>query len=176
MLPATGLILELASGSGEHVVYFAGEFPKTVWQPTDIKQDALASIDSHRTAESAPNVLPSLYLDVNTSIWPVAKVEAVVCINMLHITPWVSCVALLNGVAKILHTGGFLILYGPFKQHGRHTAQTNAIFDISLTRENAQWGIRDIEEIGNTAEKAGLELADQINMPSNNFCLILKRT
>jgi len=129
VLPPRGLVLEVASGSGEHAAYFAKRLPTLLWQPTDPDPRALASITGHRTAADAPNLLPPLWLDAMSEEWPVQRADALVCINMIHITPWEACKGLMTGAERTLRSGGVLYLYGPYQIDGRHTAQSNEDFD-----------------------------------------------
>ena len=139
VLPPRGLVLEVASGSGEHAAYFAKRLPTLLWQPTDPDPRALASITGHRTAADAPNLLPPLWLDAMSEEWPVQRADALVCINMIHITPWEACKGLMTGAERTLRSGGVLYLYGPYQIDGRHTAQSNEEFDAWLRTQSAQW-------------------------------------
>lgn len=175
VLPPTGLVLEVASGSGEHAAYFAGKLPALRWQPTDPDQDAFASIVAHRTAAGAPNLLPPLHLDVTAERWPIERAGAVVCCNMIHIAPWSACEGLIAGAARILPADAPLYLYGPYKIGGRHTAPTNQVFDDRLRAQNAAWGIRDIEEVTALAVRHGFAPAETVPMPANNLSVIFRR-
>jgi len=176
LLPQTGTILEIASGTGEHACYFAPAFGTAIWQPTDTDESAIASINAHRQAEAPANLAPALHLNVMEPEWPVNAADAVLCVNMVHIAPWACCENLLRGCAHVLSPGAPLVLYGPFKQDGTHTAPSNAEFDQTLRGENAKWGIRDIGEIAEAGKASGLTIEDPIAMPSNNFCVILRQT
>lgn len=175
MLPARGLILEIASGSGEHAVHFAQALPSLAWQPSDTDAEALASITAHRAAAHLPNLLPPLKLDVTAQTWPVAYADAIVCCNMIHIAPWTACEGLIAGAARVLPAGGVLYLYGPYKVGGRHTAPSNAAFDADLRARDPAWGIRDLDEVAALAEKHGLTLAETVAMPANNLSVIFRR-
>ncbi len=175
VLPALGLVLEVASGSGEHAVYFAKALPSLTWQPTDSASDALASIVAHRAAASVPNLLQPLELDVTAETWPVAHADAVVCCNMIHIAPWSACAGLIAGAARVLPAGGVLYLYGPYKIDGRHTAPSNEAFDADLRARNPQWGIRDLGDVAALAERHGFGLAETVAMPANNLSVIFRR-
>jgi SAM-dependent methyltransferase len=175
VLPRKGLVLEVASGSGEHAAYFAKEMPALTWQPTDPDAAALASIAAHRAADGVPNLLPPLRLDVTAEVWPVARADAVLCINMIHISPWQATEGLLAGAARTLPAGGVLYLYGPYKIDGRHTAPSNHDFDVSLRAQNSQWGIRDLADVTELAKSHNLALADTVPMPANNFSIIFRR-
>lgn len=175
VLPALGLVLEVASGSGEHAVYFAKALPSLTWQPTNSASDALASIVAHRAAASVPNLLQPLELDVTAETWPVAHADAVVCCNMIHIAPWSACAGLIAGAARVLPAGGVLYLYGPYKIDGRHTAPSNEAFDADLRARNPQWGIRDLGDVAALAERHGFGLAETVAMPANNLSVIFRR-
>lgn len=174
VLPSKGLALEIASGSGEHAAYFAAKFPALDWQPTDPDPAALASIAAHRADADLPNLLPSLPLDVAATQWPIARADAIICCNMIHIAPWAACEGLLAGAARILPPGGLLYLYGPYKLGGRHTAPTNAAFDERLRAQNAAWGIRDLDDVAALAQRFGLALTETVPMPANNLSVIFR--
>jgi SAM-dependent methyltransferase len=174
VLPPRGLVLEVASGSGEHAAYFAKRLPTLLWQPTDPDPRALASIAAHRTAADAPNLLSPLSLDAMTEQWPIQRVDALVCINMIHITPWAASKGLMTGAERTLRTGGVLYLYGPYQINGRHAAQSNRDFDVWLRTQNAQWGVRDLAEVRDLAQRHGFSLAETIPMPANNLSVIFE--
>lgn len=175
VLPPRGLVLEIASGSGEHAVYFAERLPSISWQPTDTDAKALASIGAHRDAANAPNLLPPLRLDVAASTWPVARADVVVCNNMIHIAPWAATEGLMAGAERTLAPGGTLFLYGPYKVDGRHTAPSNHDFDLDLKRRNPAWGIRDLGEVTELARRHDLDLVETVAMPANNLSVIFRR-
>ncbi len=175
ILPAQGLVLEVASGSGEHAVHFARALHSLTWRPTDPDSDALASIVAHRAAASVPNLLSPLELDVTAKTWPVAHADAVVCCNMIHIAPWSACEGLIVGAARVLPVGGVLYLYGPYKISGRHTAPSNAAFGAELQARNPQWGIRDLDDVTVLAKRSGFALAETVPMPANNLSVIFRR-
>ena len=174
-LPATGLVLEIASGSGEHALHFAAHFPALSFQPTDPDAAALASIAAWRAEAQLPNLLPPLMLDVMEDAWPVPKADAVLCINMIHIAPWEASAALVRGAARVLSRDGVLFLYGPFKQGGQHTAPSNVEFDSSLRTQDAQWGVRDLEAVAEHASAAGFAAPVIEEMPANNLSVIFRR-
>jgi len=174
VLPSKGLVLEVASGSGEQAAFFAQQLPPLLWQPTEFHQRSLASIAAHRAAANAPNLLPPLYLDASSQHWPVKHADALVCINMIHITPWSVSEGLMAGAQRMLSSGGILYLYGPYKIEGRHTAASNAEFDISLRTQNPQWGIRDLAEVRDLAKRHGFTLTETISMPANNLSVIFR--
>lgn len=174
-LPASGLVLEIASGSGEHALHFATHFPALSFQPTDPDAAALASIVAWQAEVSLPNLLLPLMLDVMADAWPVQKADAVLCINMIHIAPWEATAALMRGAARVLPRDGILFLYGPFKQGGQHTTPSNAEFDASLRAQDVRWGVRDLEAVAEIASAAGFAAPIVEAMPANNLSLILRR-
>jgi hypothetical protein len=175
VLPSEGLMLEVASGSGEHAAYFAQNLPALDWQPTDPDPQALASISAHRAEVSLPNLLPPLAIDVTAAQWPIGRADAAICCNMIHIAPWAVCEGLIAGAARILPAGGLLYLYGPYKIGGRHTAPTNLAFDERLRVQNAAWGIRDLDDVTALAAQRGFALAETVPMPANNLSVIFRR-
>jgi hypothetical protein len=175
VLPPLGLVLEIASGSGEHATYFAKELPSLVWQPTDPDAQALLSIAGHRDDAGAANLLAPLRLDVTSAHWPVERADAVMCCNMIHISPWAACEGLMAGAERVLPAGGILYLYGPYKIGGRHTAPSNAEFDAYLRNQNAAWGIRDLDEITALAKRHNFALVETVQMPANNLSVIFRR-
>ena len=175
VLPKRGLVLEIASGSGEHAAYFAQALPALEFQPTDAEERALASIVAHRAAANAPNLLPPLVLDVTADAWPVQHADAILCINMIHISPWAASEALMAGAARVLPANGVLYLYGPYRIDGRHTAPSNEAFDAYLRAQNPQWGVRDLAEVADLAKRNGFVLAETAAMPANNFSVIFRR-
>jgi SAM-dependent methyltransferase len=174
VLPPRGLVLEVASGSGEHAAYFAMALPGLSWQPTDPDAEALASIAAHRAAAGAPNLLAPLHLDVTADDWPVERADAVVCANMIHIAPWTACEGLIAGAARALPPGGILYLYGPYKIDGRHTAPSNQEFDVSLRERNPLWGIRELTDVVALAARHGFAVAETVKMPANNLSVIFR--
>ncbi len=172
-LPETGEVLEVASGTGQHVAWFARRFPGLQWQPTDPDPAALQAIPLW-TAGLA-NIGPPLALDVTSHDWPVDRADAVVCINMVHIAPWAAAEGLMAGAGRVLAAGGLLFLYGPFRQHGRHTAPSNERFDRSLRHSHPDWGIRDMSEVAASGAASGLTLREARPMPANNFTLIFEK-
>jgi hypothetical protein len=174
-LPASGLILEIASGSGEHALHFAAHFPALSFQPTDPDAAALASIAAWRGEALLANLLAPLMLNVMADDWPVLKADAALCINMIHIAPWEATAALMLGAARILPPDGTLFLYGPFKRGGVHTALSNAEFDASLQAQDARWGLRDLEAVADIASAAGFAAPVVEAMPANNLSVIFRR-
>lgn len=174
-LPATGTVLEIASGSGEHAVHFAVAFPALTWQPSDPDPDALTSIVAWSGEAAAANILLPLQLDAATPDWPVARAAAILCINMVHISPWEATLGLFAGAARLLSPGAPLILYGPYVEADVPTAESNRAFDASLRARNPAWGLRDTASVAAAAEQAGLGLAARRAMPANNLMLLFRR-
>jgi hypothetical protein len=175
-LPDSGLVLEIASGTGEHAVHFAKEFSALEWQPTDIHADALTSIAAWRNAEPLPNLRAPLKLDASSPDWPIDRADAVLSINMVHISPWASALGLLNGAAQLLNAGAPLILYGPWITAEGETASSNLEFDAQLRARDPAWGLRTVEEFAAAAEERGFALQETRAMPANNRMLVLRRT
>ncbi len=175
-LPATGLVLEVASGSGEHVVHFARHLPALVFQPSDPNPEALASIAAWAAAGGLGNVRPPVQLDVCQPFWPIANAAALVCINMIHISPWEATLGLISGAAAILPEGAPLYLYGPYVRAGVETAPSNLAFDRSLRERNPAWGVRRLEDVAAAAASAGFAGPDITEMPANNLSVVFKRT
>ena len=173
-LPASGTVLELASGTGEHAVHFARRFPNLDWQPSDVHADALASIAAHRVAADLPNILPPITLDASSPDWSVERADAVLSINMVHISAWTAALGLVDGAARLLSSGAPLILYGPWLQGGVEPAATNLAFDADLKRRDPSWGLRRVEEFAAAAAERGLMLAETRSMPANNLMLLLR--
>ena len=172
-LPDRGVVLEIASGTGEHALAFARRFPKLDWQPTDPDPEALASIAAW--AEDGPHNLKSpLHLDVDAADWPLDAADAVLCINMVHIAPWSAALGLLDGAARLLELGAPLILYGPWLQADVPTAPSNHAFDISLRQRDPRWGLRLVEKFEAEAAVRGFGLLERRPMPSNNLMLHLE--
>jgi SAM-dependent methyltransferase len=175
VLPREGVVVEIASGSGEHAVFFASGLPSLSWQPTDIDAGALASIAAHRAAEDVANLLAPLLLDTMAEPWPVGYADAVICNNMIHIAPWAVTEALMRGAGRIMPPGGVLFLYGPYRIEGRHTAPSNEEFDASLRARNPAWGIRDLIDVTQLAVRNGFTLIETVPMPANNLSVIFRR-
>jgi SAM-dependent methyltransferase len=175
VLPAQGLVLEIASGSGEHGVHFAKGLPALTWQPTDPDAAALASIAAHRADAALPNLLAPLRFDVTAESWPVERADALLCINMIHISPWAASEALFAGAARVLRPGGIVYLYGPYRIDGRHTAPSNEAFDAQLRAQNAAWGVRDLADVTALAKSCGLAFVETVAMPANNLSVVFRR-
>lgn len=174
-LPASGLVLEVASGSGEHAAHFARAFPQLEWQPSDPDPAALGSIEAWRADSGLANLREPVILDATAETWPVERAQAMLNINMIHISPWAAALGLLDGAAKALPLGGPLIVYGPWLVDGIETAPSNLAFDADLKRRNPAWGLRKVEDFAAEAKKRGLQLDDQQEMPANNRMLLLIR-
>lgn len=171
VLPRSGVVLEIASGSGEHAAYFAQEFPALEWRPSDPDPDARRSIAAW--CAGIENVLPPLALDAAAAEWPVDRADALLCINMVHISPWEATLGLMAGAAALLAPGAPLILYGPFLQAGVPTAPSNLAFDESLRARDSRWGLRSVEAI--TAAAISFSLDSSFVMPANNVSLVFRR-
>ena len=175
-LPASGLVLEIASGTGEHAVHFAERFPQLEWQPSDIHTDALSSIAAWRVSAALPNLRQPIVLDAASSVWPIDKADVVLSINMVHISPWASALGLIAGAKRVLPRGGPLILYGPWLKDDIPTVPSNVAFDQDLRRRDPEWGLRRVEDFASAAPQHGLELEQTRPMPANNLMLLLRRT
>jgi SAM-dependent methyltransferase len=175
LLPRRGAVLEIASGTGQHAAHCAAAVPQWDWQPSDVEPGALASIDAR--CEGLGNVRPALLLDVLRPTWPGAPavVDAIFCANMLHISPWPTCAALMQGAARHLAANGVLVLYGPYVVDGEPTAPSNVAFDADLRSRDASWGLRRLADVTAEAEAAGLALRERIAMPANNLLLAWAR-
>jgi len=174
-LPNRGLVLEVASGTGEHAVYFAQRFPNLEWQPSDVHPDALASIAAWRDEAGLPNLRPPLVLDAAARDWPIGNADALLSINMVHISPWASALGLIEGAARLLPAGGPLILYGPWLKDDIETVDSNVAFDRDLRSRDPEWGLRRVEDFAAAADERGLRLHDTRAMPANNLMLLLRR-
>lgn len=172
-LPTTGLVLEIASGSGEHCAAFAARFGALLWQPGDPEAAARASIDAW--CAELPNVLPSLALDAAAENWPVATADAILCVNMVHISPWEATLGLMTGAGRLLGPGAPLVLYGPYRQRDVPTSESNEAFDLSLKARDPRWGLRHVEDVSGAAAAQGLMLQRIVPMPANNLSLVFRR-
>lgn len=171
ILPPSGLVLEVAAGTGEHAVHMAAALPGLEWQPSDPSDEARASIDAWATGQA--NIRPALALDASAWPWPIVRADAVLCVNMIHIAPWAAGLGLLRGAAALLPAGAPLILYGPFIQAGVETAASNLDFDASLRARNPEWGLRRLEDVAEAA--TGFQLERVIAMPANNLTVAFRR-
>ena len=174
-LPENGLVLEIASGTGEHVVHYAAARPELTFQPSDPDAGARASVDDWVRTLGLGNVRPALEIDVTRTTWPVERADAVLCCNMIHIAPWEAAIGLVAGAARLLPPGGLLFLYGPSRVGGRHTAPSNEAFDADLRRRNPAWGVRDLEAVAELAASRGFSVPEIVEMPANNLSLLLNR-
>ncbi|MBE7198671.1 MAG: DUF938 domain-containing protein [Parafilimonas terrae] len=175
VLPAGGTVLEIASGTGEHAAHLAAALPQLTWRPSDPDAAARRSIAAHGRRAGLSNIQAPLDLDAASDRWPDGPVNAIVCINMIHIAPWAATEGLMAGAGRILQPGGILYLYGPFREEGRHTAESNAAFDAGLRERDARWGVRDRERVSALAAEHGLRLTRRIAMPANNLSLIYRQ-
>lgn len=173
ILPPRGLVLEIASGSGEHALHFAAALPALTFQPSDPDAEARASIDAW--CAGVANIRPALALNAAAPDWPVDRADAVLCINMIHIAPWAACEGLMRGAARVLPPEAPLVLYGPFRRGGAHTAPSNAAFDDSLRSRDPAWGVRDLEAVAAEAAAAGFGPPAITPMPANNLTLAFRR-
>ena len=174
-LPQSGHFLEIASGSGYHVANFARAFPRAVWQPSDPDAAARASITAHMEDGELPNVLAPLALSVESRPWPVIGIDAVLCINMIHISPWPATEALFGGAGEALDRNGILFTYGPYVIDGDFIADSNKAFDADLKQRNPAWGLRELRDIETFAERGNFMLAATVAMPANNFALVFRK-
>jgi len=174
-LPAHGLVLEIASGSGQHAAFFARVLPNLVWQPSDTDPGALGSIRIYCEEANLDNLRSPLLLDASASAWPIDRADAVVSINMIHIAPWTACLGLLDGSARLLSPDAPLILYGPFVIDGDFVAPSNVEFDRRLRGENAAWGVRELREVERAAEARGFRLDRVVARPANNQVVVFRR-
>ena len=175
VLPASGAVLEVASGSGEHIVHFALEFPALDWQPSDPEASALASIAAWSDEAGLPNIAPPIRIDAMAADWALARADAILCINMIHIAPWAATLGLMAGAGRLLSDGARLYLYGPFRERGVTLAQGNADFDASLKGRDPEWGLRWVHDVAEVASAHGLALTERHEMPANNLSLVFRK-
>jgi hypothetical protein len=175
LLPSAGLVLEISAGTGEHALFFAAALPHLAWQPSDLDDDSLASIAAYRGEAGLANLRPPVFLDAASPDWPIAQADAVVCINMIHIAPWTACEGLMAGAARILPRGGVLYLYGPFRENGEHSAESNRRFDLDLRLRNPDWGVRNLEDVVAVAARNGLAHCETVVMPANNRSIVFRK-
>ena len=174
-LPPRGLVLEVASGTGEHAMHFARALPDLDWQPSDPDADARASIAAWLAQEELTNLRPPIALDAAAADWPIENADAILCINMIHISPWEATVGLMRGAGKILASGGLLYLYGPYRRAGHPIEPSNAAFDESLKARDPCWGLRQLEDVEACAADHGLRLSRVVEMPANNLSVVFSR-
>jgi len=175
VLPRRGLVLEIASGTGQHVVHFAKALSDLTWQPSDPDAELRASIALRVREEQRANVNSPVDLDVVMLPWLLQTADAVVAINMIHVAPWSATLALFEGAKALLSTEHVLVLYGPYRRYGHHTSESNAQFDLDLRTHNPEWGLRDLEAVSDVAAGVGFVLAETVEMPANNLTLVFKR-
>ena len=173
VLPSEGTVLEVASGTGQHVAHFAAEFPALTWQPSERDEESFPSIAAW--TDRLANVKPPLRIDVSGGRWPVGMVDAIFNANLIHISPWEVCRGLLRGASRHLVPGGVLVLYGPYRIGGAHTAPSNAAFDLDLRSRDPSWGVRDLEAVVAEADANGLVLVERFEMPANNQTIVFRR-
>ncbi len=173
-LPSSGLVLELASGTGEHAAHFARTFPRLTWQPSDADSAALGSILAWREEAALPNLLPPIRVDAAKSPWPLVAADAVLCINMIHISPVAATEGLLRGASQVLPSGSPLVVYGPFLEADVETAPSNREFDRSLRSRDPTWGLREVSWIDSLAHDMGFKRSRRVAMPANNLTLVYR--
>jgi len=173
VLPARGLVLEIGSGTGQHVAHFAKAMPDLTWQPSDSDATYRSSVVRWIAHERVANVRAPMTLDVHDASWPVADVDAVISINVLHVSPWSAAAALFEGAGSVVRAGGVVFLYGPFMRGGRHTAASNATFDASLRAHDERWGVRNLDDVVATGRRVGFALREIVEMPANNLSVVL---
>jgi SAM-dependent methyltransferase len=174
ILPPSGRVLEIASGTGEHIVHFAACFPAIIWQPSDPDPVGISSIAAWAAESRLPNIHPAMLLDARSDEWELDSVDAILCINMVHIAPWEAAIGLIAGAGRILTGSGFLYLYGPFREDGVELAESNAAFDASLKSRNSDWGLRHLSDVEALVKEHHLVLEKRIDMPANNLSLIFR--
>jgi SAM-dependent methyltransferase len=175
ILPQSGTVLEVASGTGEHIVHFAAAFPHLRWQPSDYDEAGLSSIAAWARESGLPNILPPVRIDASAANWPVLLADAIVCINMVHIAPWVATDGLFAGAARLLANGAPLYLYGPYRETGVSTAESNEAFDSSLKERNCDWGLRQVDDMVSLGTEHGFTLDQRTAMPANNLSLVFRK-
>jgi len=176
VLPKRGVVLEIASGTGQHVLHFAKALPGLTWQPSDPDPELRESIALRVKEQQLANVNRPVDLDVTRLPWPLQAADAIVCINMIHVAPWSATPALFEGARALLATQHVLFLYGPYRRFGEHTSRSNEQFDSDLRARDPEWGLRDLEAVSEAAASSGFGLAEVVEMPANNLSLIFKRS
>jgi hypothetical protein len=174
-LPASGTVLEIASGSGEHAVFMARRFPALDWQPSDCDAEALASVDAWAAEARLANLRPAIALDAAAPEWPIVSADALLCVNMVHISPWDAAVGLFAGAGRVLGSGAPLVLYGPFVEPDVETAASNHAFDQSLRQRDPAWGLRSTADLDRLAAGHGMTRTARCAMPANNLVLVYRR-
>lgn len=176
VLPKRGVVLEIASGTGQHVAHFASALRSLTWQPSDPDPELRESIALRVRDERLSNVNPPIDVDVTRLPWPLQTADALLCINLIHVAPWSATLALFEGAKGLLPTHRVLFLYGPYRRYGRHTSEGNAQFDADLRAHDPEWGLRDLETVSEVADRAGFVLTEIVEMPANNFSLVFRRS
>jgi SAM-dependent methyltransferase len=176
VLPASGTVLEIASGTGQHAEHFAASLVSLRFQPSEADPQSRAVARARVERARLPNLLPPLDIDVRREPWPIERADAILCINMIHISPWAATEALFAGAGRVLAPGAVLCLYGPYLRAGVETAASNAAFDQDLRRRNAEWGLRHLEKVAQTGRDAGFEQVEVVAMPANNLTVVFRRT
>lgn len=174
ILPKQGTVLEIASGTGHHVVWFAERLPRLTWQPSDLDAHCRTNIAGWTVDSGLTNILPPREIDASADDWGINGIQAVLCSNMIHIAPWPATQGLIAGAGRLLATRQPLFLYGPFSRGGRHSAPSNQSFDESLRARNPDWGVRDLDEIAALAEERGFTLDEIVEMPANNLSVVFR--
>ena len=175
VLPNTGTVLEISSGTGEHAAFLAAALTHVTWQPSDLDPTALGTIDAYRSDVALDNLRPALRLDASSPDWPITQADAIVCINMIHIAPWSACEGLMAGAARLLPARGVLYLYGPYRRNGDHTADSNRAFDEDLRCRNPAWGVRNLEDVIALADSHGIAHTETVTMPANNLSVVFRK-
>lgn len=175
ILPTTGLVLEIASGTGQHTIHFARRLAALTWQPSDVEPECLRSISAWLATENLANARSPIELDVLKTPWPVEDIDAVLCLNLIHIAPWPVVPALFAGARAALRNAGLVYLYGPYSIRGGHTAPSNAAFDRALRAHDPQWGVRDLAQVQRVADAEGFDLSVTAEMPANNLSVVFRR-
>ncbi|SNY93484.1 Protein of unknown function [Cohaesibacter sp. ES.047] len=175
VLPTSGLVLELASGTGEHIIHFAQHFSHLIWQPSDPSEEARASIAAWIEDVERDNLRQPLTIDASREDWTIEAADAIIAINMVHISPWAATEGMMKTAGKLLPQGGKLILYGPYRQKGQPFVESNAAFDGSLRERNPEWGVRHLEDVVDLAKRSELDLVRTETMPANNLCVVFER-
>jgi SAM-dependent methyltransferase len=182
VLPPSGTVLEVSSGTGQHAAFFAPELAPRRWQPSELERALIGSIEAWAERVPEANLFAPVTLDASAPVWPVEEtppdpaITAIVNINMIHIAPWEACLGLLAGAGRILPPGGILYLYGPYRRGGVHTVSSNEDFDQSLQARDPQWGVRDLDEVEEAAKAEGLVLDRVIDMPVNNLSVVFRKS
>lgn len=175
ILPSPGFTLEVASGTGQHAAHFCAALPEIRWQPTDVDETAIPSIDAWRVESGLDNFLPAVLLDVSSKDWPVDQADSIFCSNMVHISPWESTLGLFRGAERILRPGGLVVIYGPFLERDVETTESNLKFDESLKERNPAWALRYLHDVEAVANEHGFELIERVPMPANNITVVFRR-